>query len=310
MGRKRLFRCMAAVGEHCGHSTSGDALPIRETSELRDSPAVGPAKCARDLAVEGWSHGDRLGRRVPEGPGGEVSETAGNRIRGLWACKMRLVDRLVREVREESGTDRRQAIRRLKELGRSGRLRREAGEALLGLCRDRLVDPSDLAACAGTVLDTWRRAIERVKPFQREVVQLEWLLDFDYEGLSAEAGELLQMLGYLQGPEVIRALREALELTDPHLKCYAVVSLLRRSEPISPKEIETVAASHLVRITLWENLQALGTEALMPPRWALPSALAASALSRWLSHSNEMGAPPEDIELMDTIRVKKEGDVF
>jgi len=189
-------------------------------------------------------------------------------------------------------------------------LRREAGEALLGLCRDRLVDPSDLAACAGTVLDTWRRAIERVKPFQREVVQLEWLLDFDYEGLSAEAGELLQMLGYLQGPEVIRALREALELTDPHLKCYAVVSLLRRSEPISPKEIETVAASHLVRITLWENLQALGTEALMPPRWALPSALAASALSRWLSHSNEMGAPPEDIELMDTIRVKKEGDVF
>jgi hypothetical protein len=178
------------------------------------------------------------------------------------------------------------------------------------LWRHRLAAPSDIAPCTGTVLEISRLALDRVKPFQQEVVKLEWLLDFDYEGLSIQARELLKMLGYLPGSEVARVLRDALKLTDPYLKCCAAVSLLRHGEPVSPEEIEVVADSHLVRITLWENLQELGMESLMPLRRTSAEALAASALSRWLSHGNEMGAPPEEIELMKTIPIEAEGDLF
>ena len=36
----------------------------------------------------------------------------------------------------------------------------------------------------------------------------------------------------------------------------------------------------------------------MPEQWAVPEELAASELSRWLSHPNELNAYPEEIELM------------
>jgi hypothetical protein len=135
--------------------------------------------------------------------------------------------------------------------------------------------------------------------FQQEIVAVEWIMDHDYAPVSREAEALLALLGYCAGEEIGYALREALqELTDPDLKMFAALSLLRRGDPVGSEEIEPIAASHLVRIYLWEKLQDLGRESLMPEQWAAPEELAASELSRWLSHPNELTAYPEEIELM------------
>jgi hypothetical protein len=132
-------------------------------------------------------------------------------------------------------------------------------------------------------------------------------MDDEYAPLSSEAEYFLGLMGYLQGDEVGRNLRGAvLELTDPSLKMVAIVSLLRRLDEVSPSEIESVAASHLVRIYLWEHLCELGMESLMPEQWATPEALAASELARWLSHPNELGAIPEEIEPMKAFPVDVE----
>ena len=117
--------------------------------------------------------------------------------------------------------------------------------------------------------------------------------------MSGEAEHLIGLLGYFSGEEIGHSLREALHhLTDPSLRMVAILSLVRRGDSVTPEEIEPAAASHLSRIYLWEKLQDLGMESLVPEQWAAHEELAASDLSRWLSHPHELHAYPEEIELM------------
>src|SRR5262249_22679752 len=217
---------------------------------------------------------------------------------------MRSAEVLAQQAREKAGDERRAAIGQLKLLAMDSLSRDEAVQALVNLWRGRLATPADVAPFAPTVLKMWHRVSEQVKPFQQETVKVEWMMDEDYGAVSSEAEALLALLGYFPGDEIGRSLRDALsQLTDPDLKMFAILSLLRRHDAVPPEEIETVAASHLVRIYFWEHLQELGMEALMSAEWASPEALAASELSRWLSHPNELGVPPEEIELVDIFAV-------
>jgi hypothetical protein len=222
------------------------------------------------------------------------------------------LESLVWQVRQDAGPGRTSALAALLQLVESPPTRTASLEALVGLCQDSVVGPADLASHTQAVLNIWERIYRRIEPVQQETASIEWLLDDEYEEVRLEAGWLLDLLGYFPCEDVGRALREALKLTDPKLKLFAAISLLRRLEPITPEEIEPVAASHEVREILWGELKKLGMESLMPPRWATPEALAASALSRWLSHPNELNAPPEEIELMKTFTVdlEQEGTAY
>jgi hypothetical protein len=73
-------------------------------------------------------------------------------------------------------------------------------------------------------------------------------------------------------------------------------------------QIESVAASHETRILLWRRLREIGKEDLMPPTWATAQQLATSDMVWWASHPNELGTPPEDVELMATCGVDLEGE--
>ena len=168
---------------------------------------------------------------------------------------------------------------------------------------------SDLSPHADAVVELWRAVFARVKPLQRDVATVEWLTDKDYATASAEGEVLLDLLGYFPGGEVGLQLREALQLTDPFLKLWATISLLRRSETVPAGEIEALAASRLIRISLWEQLGNLGARPLMPAQWAAPEALAESALSRWLSHFTELGTFPEEVELVKRFPIEDDAGV-
>ena len=168
---------------------------------------------------------------------------------------------------------------------------------------------ADLSPHTGEVVELWRAVFARVKPLQRDVATVEWLTHEGYAGVSAEGEALLDLLGYLPGEEVGLHLREALHLTDPFLRLWAALSLLRRSETVPANEIEVLAANPLVRISLWEELRNLGARQLMPARWAAPEALAESALSRWLSYPTELGKYPEEIELVQRFPIEDDAGV-
>ena len=82
----------------------------------------------------------------------------------------------------------------------------------------------------------------------RDVTCMEWLVDEEYSGLRYSAEWLLDLLGYFPSEVVGQKLREAVGLTDPRLKCFAAVSLLRRLEAVDPTEIERIAANNETRV--------------------------------------------------------------
>jgi hypothetical protein len=182
----------------------------------------------------------------------------------------------------------------------------EAVRALVQLWVRRMLARTEMVPYGGTVIELWRNVYEQLKPLQQETAAVEWLIDDDYSGLSSEGEVLLDLMGYLPGAEAGEGLRQGLQLVDPHLKMWAAISSLRRQEDLRPEDIEAVAATHLTRITFWDQLGELGLQRLVPPQWAAPEKLAESALSRWLSRSCELNTFPEEIELMGNFPVEEE----
>src|SRR5206468_3292545 len=99
-----------------------------------------------------------------------------------------------------------------------------------------------------------------------------------------------------------------LTLSDPRLKLFALVSLLRRYEPVDTEQIEHVAGANETRIILWEQLRCLELESLMPERWSSPEQLATSALVGWVADPMELGTAPEHVELMLKVPFEIEGE--
>jgi hypothetical protein len=166
--------------------------------------------------------------------------------------------------------------------------------------------PDELAPYAPKILGIWISACSELRPKQRECGSRDWLLDDDYCGPRALGEVVLDVLGYFPGDDVVEALREALTLADPRLKAFAILSLLRRGEHVEPALIEDVAASLEMRMIFWRQLGKIGRQSLMPSRWAHPVMLAASDLCNWAAHPNELGVPPEEVEIMAEIPVESE----
>jgi hypothetical protein len=214
---------------------------------------------------------------------------------------------IVQAVRDSDGTERRLALAKLIMIARDEGPRTDALAACVDLCAEAAIGPDDLEPHVSTLLDLWKRVFAQAKPLQKSTSQIEWMIDDQYSNTRCCAEWLLDLMGHVPGGEVDISLRDALSLADPRLKLFAAVSLLRRLTPVDPLELEKIAASNEVRIILWEQLRKLNVESLMPLRWSLPEMLAASDLSRWVSHPLELGVPPEEVELMGTFQVEIEG---
>ncbi|MGO9258681.1 MAG: hypothetical protein ACLQU1_20525 [Bryobacteraceae bacterium] len=184
--------------------------------------------------------------------------------------------------------------------------RYEVAAACLKLRQQEQLSLDEIAPYAPAILAFWNAVHARVKPLQQEGPDLEWILEDEYRGPRALAEVLLDLMGYLPAAHVAPSFEEALALADPRLKCFAITSLLRHGHTVDPRQIEAVAASHEMRMIFWIGLRRLGMEWLMPERWSAPEQLAASDLVRWAAHPNELGVPPEEIELMERFLVAGE----
>jgi hypothetical protein len=160
------------------------------------------------------------------------------------------------------------------------------------------------------LLAIWNSAYQKLKPKQQQAVSNEWLTEDEYAEARALGEVMLDVLGYLPGEDVDRALNDGMTLTDPRLKTFAILSLLRRGQCVDPDQIEQAAASLEMRKTFHGQLRKLGCEWLMPEEWSQPWHLAASDLCRWASHPNELGVAPEEVEPMTTFQLEPRSEVY
>src|SRR6185436_8162736 len=104
------------------------------------------------------------------------------------------------------------------------------------------------------------------------------------------AGVLLDLLGHVPTTEVEAELRRAGDdYTDPRLRMYALLSLLRHDQEVDPAAIAEVAQSAEARKFLFDGLQKLERFHLYPAALRTQAALAESDLVNWLIHPTELG---------------------
>lgn len=90
-------------------------------------------------------------------------------------------------------------------------------------------------------------------------------------------------------------------------QCEPILRALAAGRPVAAKEIDAIAAQPAPRATLYRALCAAGKQNLFPAAWKSLDKIAESDMVVWLLHPNELGAIPDEIELMKTI--ERTGDI-
>jgi hypothetical protein len=188
--------------------------------------------------------------------------------------------------------------------------RYDVASQCLELLQNDQLKSDDVTPHAPTLLAIWNSAHAELKPRQQQSPSNEWLLDDGYRQPRALGEVILDVLGYVPGDAVSRALNDALALNDPRLKTFAILSLLRHGACVDPDQIEQAAASLEMRMIFARQLQKLDCLWLMPEQWMQPWLLGASDLCNWAAHPNELGVPPEEVEPMATFALQPGNEIY
>ena len=156
-------------------------------------------------------------------------------------------------------------------------------------------EPIDLAPFAPSFASFWRDIDDQLRPFQRRNGH-SWRWQEDYQDPRNEAVLLLDILGYVPGPEVVAELKNALTLDDQRLVMFAAMSLLRQRQPLSPETVSSIAACDETRNMFRSLLAEVDYAYLFPPEYADSESLARSSMVEWLTNPTEWECAPDDIE--------------
>jgi len=130
--------------------------------------------------------------------------------------------------------------------------------------------------------------------------------DEDYLWARSLACLLLDLMGYVDTPEVRQRLNNALEYIDARPLLFATTSLVQLGAPVPPGKLHAVAANAETRRWLFDHLQSLNRLELYPQAFASQAALAESEMVDWLMFPTELGCPPDEIELVAVYDIETE----
>jgi hypothetical protein len=172
----------------------------------------------------------------------------------------------------------------------------------LSFAGDQQLEPSLLVPEANAILRLYAGRRDWLVPRQRaEGVAWRWAPR--YHRRRWQAGVLLDLMGHVPAPAVEAELRRALaEFTDPRLRLYAALSLLRQDRDVDTVSVVEIAADPEARKLLFEGLQLLERSALYPAEYRDQSWLAESDLVNWLIRPVELDRAPDEIELVQTVQ--------
>jgi hypothetical protein len=164
--------------------------------------------------------------------------------------------------------------------------------------RKRFLPPEHLAPYAGVLVDAYARLRPVIDGGQSKWACGEGEDDGNYGEVRGTAGLLLDLMGYFPSPDVEPVLSAATKLADLTLAGYAAIALLRLGRNVDVAVLERLAARPEKRSWLYGELGRSRRRELFPPAWATQTALAEGVMVRWLVHPNELGRPPDEIELV------------
>ncbi len=170
---------------------------------------------------------------------------------------------------------------------------------LLLLCYlyEGAIKPEAVAAYGEKLLERYRDCANKLMRMQK-AEGVAWMWEDSYEELRSMGALYVDLLGYFPEPHMQEVVRQALTFTDPRLKLFAVLGLIRQGEDVEAKHLLDVAASAEVRNPLFDGLKMFGKLSLFPEEFGTQAALAESNMVNWLIYPTELGRAPDEIELM------------
>jgi hypothetical protein len=156
-----------------------------------------------------------------------------------------------------------------------------------------------LSTFVSAALDLYEPSRERLH-LREESEGDDWIWTEGYAEDRSKASLLLDLMGYMPGNEIEKALTEALGSRDPRLKYFAAMSLLRHGREVPAEVFDAIAASPEVRSRLHESLKELKRGDLFPAKYATPESFAEAEMVEWLVYPTELGRTPHEIDLAAT----------
>lgn len=169
------------------------------------------------------------------------------------------------------------------------------------------VAPSNLTNWSGAFLEHLEAHLSKLRPKQA-ASGIGWMWEDAYQEHREPAGVMIDLVGYLDAPEVRRVMRDCLTLGDTKLKYFAAMHLLRVAEAVDADEIASIAADGEVRGFMHDKLASMGKLDLMPAKYRTQESLAEANMVHWLVYPTELARVPDEIELMATVAGKTNKD--
>lgn len=161
-----------------------------------------------------------------------------------------------------------------------------------GLAEADLLEPHEYSIAE--VLGT---EVERVLATQ-QATGIGWRYASPYLMHREMVGLLFDLAGAYDAPRLREVVRASDGLSDPRLRRFRAVALLRHNETAMAMELEWIARNPADRYWLFGQLCQFGLAEHLPESCHDQTLLAEGHLSDWLCYPTELGREPDEIELI------------
>lgn len=172
----------------------------------------------------------------------------------------------------------------------------------LTCCEAGYLSAATLEPHSGEFLEYYRNIKDKIWPRQ-ENSGLSWMWEDDYLEWRFDVALLLDLMAFFAEKEIYSELSSALNYSDPRLKLFAAISLLRIGKGVPHSEFEKIAGSAETRNWLYKRLVKLERSELFPEAFFSQKAFAESDMVNWLIFPTELARVPDEIELMKIVSI-------
>jgi hypothetical protein len=110
---------------------------------------------------------------------------------------------------------------------------------------------------------------------------------------------LCNALGLMKHEPAIGKLHQALELRHRRIQAEAAAALARMDQEVGRERLVALAAEPIARLRVLAYAEELHLVDRLDPEFSSPQAVAESELALWLAQPQQLGIPPQTIELID-----------
>ena len=180
--------------------------------------------------------------------------------------------------------------------------------ALLAYANAEMLTSPQRRECAGLIGRQTLRAIDDLHRQRTEHGPAVRWRD-DYVTVKTDAGLLVDLLGRLRQPSAVSVLEGAVQSSEPWVKLWGAVGLMRTGQAVPPEVLRQIAVWPDCRITLGRELETLERPELFPDDFMNQPSLAEATMVDWLLFPTELGRAPDEIRQLQVMPIETDDGV-